>query len=183
MLKFLYFSTVSRSPSSSLGMPQHFSLPTTFTGNAVVLEHRGQVFGQVRLVAIAVAGDEQRHLAAGLVGGLDFGRPCPRRARARLLPVFEWNFGIGAVASTPSVASSNLRPAFVPFTALTISATTGMPAMLPSPRVFDSSLSRKQCSPLRCCTCLARSIRCGKSMFQGCGGTYGHFVMKHMSHR
>ena len=27
----------------------------------------------------------------------------------------------------------------------------------------------------------ARSIRCGKSMFHSCGGTYGHPVMKHMS--
>src|SRR5205807_2458354 len=30
-------------------------------------------------------------------------------------------------------------------------------------------------------TAFARSIRCGKSTSQGCGGTYGHLVMKHMS--
>jgi len=102
---------------------------------------------------------------------------------ARAVPVFEWNFGMGASAATPRVVSNNLRPAVVALTAFTISATTGMPAMLPRPRVFDSSLSRKLCSPFRCWTCLARSIRCGKSTFQGCGGTYGHLVMKHMSQR
>jgi hypothetical protein len=31
------------------------------------------------------------------------------------------------------------------------------------------------------CTARWRSIRCGKSTFQACGGTYGHLVMKHMS--
>jgi hypothetical protein len=114
---------------------------------------------------------------------LDANEAAPAILRARFDPVFEWNFGIGALAATPSVASSNARPALVPFTAFTISATTGMPAMLPRPRVFESSLSRKLCSPLRCWWCFARSIRCGKSTFHGCGGTYGHFVMKHMSQR
>ena len=71
----------------------------------------------------------------------------------------------------PAQPRAIARPPLVPFTALTISATTGMPAMLPRPRVFESSLSRKECSPFLCCRCLARSIRCGKSMFQGCGGT------------
>ena len=39
--------------------------------NAVVLEHDGQVFGHVRLVAVAVTGDEQRDLAARFVGRRD----------------------------------------------------------------------------------------------------------------
>ena len=43
--------------------------------------------------------------------------------------------------------------------------------------VLESSRSRKRTSPARNFTAFARSIRCGKSTFHGCGGTYGHFVM------
>src|SRR5213594_3767620 len=56
-------------------------------------------------------------------------------------------------------------------------ATTGMAASLPMASVAESSRSRSFTSPFLNLTALARSIRCGKSTFQGCGGTYGHFVM------
>ena len=65
-------------------MPQHFSLPDHLHRDAVVLEHRGQVFGQVRLVAIAVTGDEQRHLAARFLGRRDLRSALPAIARARV---------------------------------------------------------------------------------------------------
>ena len=61
--------------------------------------------------------------------------------------------------------------------------TTGIPAMFPTASVAARSFSRAVSSPERARNALARSIRCGKSTFHGCGGTYGHFVMKHMSHR
>ena len=53
-------------------------------GDAVVLENRGQILGHVRLVAIAITGDEQRHLAARLVGGLDMGDLGDQLHRLRL---------------------------------------------------------------------------------------------------
>ena len=43
--------------------------------------------------------------------------------------------------------------------------------------VLVSSRSRGAAGRLRNRCALARSIRCGKSTFHGCGGTYGHFVM------
>ena len=56
-------------------------------------------------------------------------------------------------------------------TALTISAITGMPASMPTVSVELNTLSRQRVSPRRFLTALARSIKCGKSTFQGCGGT------------
>jgi len=70
-----------------------------------------------------------------------------------------------------------LRPKSLRLTAFTTLETTGMPAIEPTRSVEDSTLSRSRVPPLRKRTALARSIRCGKSMFQGCGGTYGHLVM------
>ena len=68
-------------------------------------------------------------------------------------------------------------------TALTAWVTTGMPARRPSASVEESTRSRRRPPVLRNCTALARSIRCGKSRFHSCGGTYGHLVRKHMAHR
>ena len=70
-----------------------------------------------------------------------------------------------------------LRPKPLLLTAFTTLDTTGMPAIEPTRSVEDSTLSRSGVSPLRNLTALARNIRCGKSRFQGCGGTYGHLVM------
>ena len=65
-------------------MPQHFSCAVSVDRDAVVLEHRDQVSVDVRFVAIAVAGREQRDLAAGLVGRPDRERGRSARAPARL---------------------------------------------------------------------------------------------------
>ena len=102
-------------------------------GDAVVLEDRGQILAQVRLVAVAVAGGEQHDLAAA-------SRPpacaasagCVRRGVPLAIRACCGTSGTGASGCTPSVLSSSLRPTAVLLTALTISATTGMPAMLPT---------------------------------------------------
>jgi len=52
-----------------------------------------------------------------------------------------------------------------------------MPANFPSVSVDVRRRSRNVVSPFLNFTALARSMTCGKSTFQGCGGTYGHFVM------
>ncbi len=70
-----------------------------------------------------------------------------------------------------------LRPNALPFTAFTSCETTGIPAIVPTVSVDVRILSRSRVSPLRNLTAFARSIRCGKSMFHGWGGTYGHLVM------
>jgi len=55
-------------------------------------------------------------------------------------------------------------------------ATTGMVPMRPTTSVAPRIRSRVRVRPARWECALARSIRCGKSMFQGCGGvgTLGH---------
>jgi hypothetical protein len=78
---------------------------------------------------------------------------------------------------TPSTLSITLRAASILLTAFTTCTTTGIDASLPIASVLDSSLSRKPTPPFLNFTALARSIRCGKSTFQSCGGTYGHLVM------
>ncbi len=42
---------------------------------------------------------------------------------------------------------------------------------LPMASVEESSLSRKDTAPFLNLIAFARSMRCGKSTFQGCGGT------------
>ena len=58
-----------------LGHAAAFFLVDDGDRNAVVFEHGGQILGHVRLVAIAVTGDKQRDLAAGVV--------CSRHLRSR----------------------------------------------------------------------------------------------------
>ena len=66
-------------------------------------------------------------------------------------------------------------PNFERFTLLTICDTTGMPASVPTISVELRIRSRVRVPPCLNLNDFARNIRCGKSMFQGCGGTYGHF--------
>ena len=63
MLTFFSFSTASRSPSSSFGMPQHASFSTTAIRNLVVREDLQQVVADPGLVVVDVAGREDRDLA------------------------------------------------------------------------------------------------------------------------
>ncbi len=68
-------------------MPQQRSCASSVDRNAVVLENRDQILIELRLVAIAVAGGEQRHLAGGLGSRAAVG--CGSRVgagRAWLLP-------------------------------------------------------------------------------------------------
>ena len=60
---------------------------------------------------------------------------------------------------------------------LTGFTTTGIDASLPSAVVDDMILSARCTSPPWNFAALPRSIRWGKSTFNGCGGTYGHFAM------
>ena len=80
-------------------------------------------------------------------------------------------------AATPNVFSISFRAEGIVFALFTNSTTTGIVASLPIRSVPVRSLSRNDTSPSRNLTAFARSIRCGKSTFHGCGGTYGHFVM------
>jgi hypothetical protein len=73
--------------------------------------------------------------------------------------------------------SISVRTAGVALALLTISTTTGIVASRPTRSVFVSQRSRQPDFPCLNAVALARSIRCGKSTFHGCGGTYGHFVM------
>ncbi len=54
-----------------------------------------------------------------------------------LRAVREWNIGSGASLATPSVFSNNTRAGSVLAMVLTISATTGIPAILPTRSVLD----------------------------------------------
>ena len=56
------------------------------------------------------------------------------------------------------------------------STTTGIEASLPTVRVLDRILADSGAPSRSKATALARSIRCGKSTFQGCGGVYGHLT-------
>ncbi len=62
------------------------------------------------------------------------------------------------------------RAAGMRLTALTVCATTGIAASLPIASVEESSRSRNL-SPFSNLIAFARSMTCGKSTFQGCGGT------------
>ena len=70
-----------------------------------------------------------------------------------------------------------LRANRVLFNALTVCTTTGMPAKLPCTSVDARNRSPALTAPFLNLIALARSIRCGKSRFHGCGGVYGHLVM------
>ena len=85
--------------------------------------------------------------------------------------------GIQALRSMPKTFSIAARAGLVRFTALIVEVTIGMPANIPTLSVEVRNLSVAFAPWLRKWTALARSIRCGKSRFHGCGGTYGHFVM------
>src|SRR6185436_18024172 len=85
--------------------------------------------------------------------------------------------GSAASAATPSVACIAARAAGALLAQFTAFTTTGIVASFPSLSVLVSSRSRNVVSPLSNLIALPRSIRCGKSTFHGCGGTYGHFVM------
>ena len=85
--------------------------------------------------------------------------------------------GSHASGWTSSAACSTLRIGFVRFAAFTAWTTIGMPASWPCTSVEASSFAPAPTSPLPKRIALARSIRCGKSTFHGCGGTYGHLVM------
>ena len=74
-------------------------------------------------------------------------------------------------ACTPSIFSITLRANGAVLALFTICTTTGIVASLPTRSVLVSSRSRMRVLPLRNLRALARSIRCGKSTFQGCGGT------------
>jgi len=82
-----------------------------------------------------------------------------------------------ASAATPSTVSMTLRADGVALALLTIFTTTGIVASRPTRSVLVSTRSRNVVSPFVNFTAFARSIRCGKSTFHACGGTYGHFVM------
>src|SRR6185295_1802205 len=85
--------------------------------------------------------------------------------------------GSHASCATPSTPCITLRTTGSLFALFTACTTTGIVASLPTASVLVSRRSRVDTgrSLNRCA--LARSIRCGKSTFHGCGGTYGHFVM------
>src|SRR5512147_2218990 len=85
--------------------------------------------------------------------------------------------GIQASRSMPIADSTIARTGRVLFTALTACVTIGIPANMPSLSVDVRNLSLALAPWFLKCTALARSIRCGKSRFHGCGGTYGHLVM------
>ncbi len=74
-----------------------------------------------------------------------------------------------------------LRPLVLRLVALTACTTTGIPAKRPTLSLALRIRSRRLAPCLRKRAALARSIRCGKSTFHSCGGTYGHLLMKHMS--
>src|SRR5687767_10113885 len=87
---------------------------------------------------------------------------------------------------TPSTACIAPRESEFLLSALTVCATTGIAASLPIASVEESRRSRNgevELRPSLNLIALARSMTCGKSMFHGCGGTYGHFVMEQRSHR
>ncbi len=69
------------------------------------------------------------------------------------------------------------RAGAVRFTAFTACVTIGMPANRPTLSVDVRNLSLAVAPCFLKCTALARSIRCGKSRFHWCGGTYGHLLM------
>src|SRR2546421_12143106 len=77
---------------------------------------------------------------------------------------------------TPSTACIAARAGLKLLTALTVCATTGIAASFPVTSVDESRRSRNL-APFLNLMALARSMTCGKSTFQGCGGTYGHLVM------
>ena len=102
--------------------------------------------------------------------------PLPSRSCRRVRAVGEWYSGTRAFASTPMVFSSSWRAAGLRLAALTTCTTTGIEASLPTARVLDRIFADSGTPSRSNATALARSIRCGKSTFHGCGGVYGHLV-------
>jgi hypothetical protein len=77
----------------------------------------------------------------------------------------------------PIRLSIAVRAGAVRFTAFTTCVTIGIPAKRPTLSVDVRNRSVALAPFCLKWTAFARSIRCGKSRFHGCGGTYGHFVM------
>ena len=157
-------------------MPQHFSRATIVTGMPLCSKIAVRSSPMLRLVAIAVTGGEQHHFAGCR-------RPASPRASVpaarvtlaiRLAVIFGHRRLADAHRASCRAACAERR---VLFTALTICATTGMPAMLADRIGRTQNLVAQLTSPFSNLNAFARSIRCGKSMFHGCGGTYGHLVM------
>jgi len=139
-----------------------------------VIEDREQIMADARLVVVHVAGRKYRDFSRRALTVPDF----MASARCRLSAKRAGLYG-GSLRSwwTPIAFSISERAAELRLTALTTCATTGIAASLPIASVEESSRSRSRTSPFLNFTALARSMTCGKSTFQGCGGTYGHFVM------
>src|SRR5882762_756670 len=93
---------------------------------------------------------------------------------ARARNVRAANSGRHASRATPSAFSVTTRAGRVRFTVFTTLVTIGIPANLPtlSVDVMNRSAALAPCA-LKFAA-LPRSIKCGKSTFHGCGGTYGH---------
>ena len=182
MLRSLSCATASRSPSSSLRHAAAALLRGQRRPRCRCARTPRPGPRQIRLVAVAVAGGEQRHPARVVVGRRPAARDGRRGARASAL-ARGCASGTSAAARrgcTPSVFSSSLR-ARARVRVDRVDDLRRRPECRRCARPRRSSVSsrsRKRCALRRgTCTALARSIRCGKSTFHGCGGTYGHFVM------
>ncbi len=146
MLASLSRSIDFRSPSSSFGMPQQRSLAEQRDADARCA--RAPRRGPRRAPGDCDCRSRSRTRRRGRAyrrpgfGSARRGRRglCKPRARALASGIS----ARGASASTPSVFSSSLRPSFEPLTAFTASATTGMPASVPTASVELRTLSRER---------------------------------------
>jgi len=82
--------------------------------------------------------------------------------------------GSQAFLSTPSTFSITARAGGILLTALASCTTTGMPANRPCTSVEASKRSARPTSPFLNLMALARSMVCGKSRLNACGGTSGN---------
>ena len=93
--------------------------------NAVMREHSGEVLARARLVAVHVAGGEQRDLAGRAAGGLALGlvRQDLKPLAQRLRGVFRHP---GVRVDARDAPAARAAPARCELSALTIGATTGL---------------------------------------------------------
>ena len=136
-------------------MPQHFSLPTTFTAMPLCSNTAVEVFRQVRLVAIAVAGRRTtRPCRASSAGRLDLGASC-RRACAHAC--CRCSNGTSGSAPSRSHAERGLEQLAAGLRAVHRVHDFGdhrdAGDAAEAARVATAACRGTLCSPLRCCTC------------------------------